>query len=577
MKNLAGSKSISQKIKSLKVAIYIRVSTHWQVDKDSLQVQQRELIAYSQLVLGINDYVIFEDAGYSAKNTDRPDFQKMMSRIRSGEFSHVLVWKIDRVSRNLLDFASMYAELRDLGVVFISKNEQFDTSTAIGEAMLKIILVFAELERNMTSERVTAVMLSRANNGQWNGGRVPYGYKRQEDTASFSIDDTEGMIVSRIFQMYEEHQSTLYIANALNSEKVFTRAGNAWSPIAVHKILTNPFYYGAYRYNIRKGTNGPRRADSEWVVFDEHHPPIISKERFDVIQYRLKQNKRGGNQKGRTVERKNVHMFSGLLECGHCGCVMTSSPGNRRADGWIPSNYACPNRRKSSSSCKGKYVSDVVVAPFILSLVSNIITAKDKVGQRTEPSVLEKKLLSGPVFCDVEHIKADGLNQLLSLMKSGTSGLEYSPEFKQNKDDDQASEIASLNDQRRKKDIALRRLKSLFLYGDEDIPEKEFIIERKKLIDEITAIDARLTELGMEEEASANIDDSFIEKASYFIMVEHLLNGDCNDPGSFIRDVDLSVVKSFLTTIIRKIVILDGQISSVTFRNGLLLDFCYRK
>ena len=110
-------------------------------------MQRRELIAYCQLVLGINDYVIFEDAGYSAKNTDRPDFQKMMTQIRSGEFSHVLVWKIDRVSRNLLDFASMYAELQNLGVIFISKNEQFDTSTAIGEAMLKIILIFAELER----------------------------------------------------------------------------------------------------------------------------------------------------------------------------------------------------------------------------------------------------------------------------------------------------------------------------------------------------------------------------------------------------------------------------------------------
>ena len=85
-----------------KVAIYIRVSTHWQVDKDSLQVQRRELIAYAEMVLGITDYVVFEDPGYSAKNTDRPDYQRMMSRLRSGEFSHLLVWKIDRISRNLL-------------------------------------------------------------------------------------------------------------------------------------------------------------------------------------------------------------------------------------------------------------------------------------------------------------------------------------------------------------------------------------------------------------------------------------------------------------------------------------------
>lgn len=168
--------SIRDKLSALKVAIYIRVSTHWQVDKDSLKVQERELISYCQMVLGINDYVVFTDPGYSAKNTDRPDYQAMMDRIRTGEFSHLLVWKIDRISRNIIDFATMSEELKRLGVAFVSKNEQFDTSTAMGEAMLQIIMVFAQFERKQTSERVTAVMLSRAGNGQWNGGRVPYGY-----------------------------------------------------------------------------------------------------------------------------------------------------------------------------------------------------------------------------------------------------------------------------------------------------------------------------------------------------------------------------------------------------------------
>lgn len=575
MNAVAAIPSTSKKITDLKAAIYIRVSTHWQVDKDSLQVQQRELIAYCQLVLGINDYVVFEDAGYSAKNTDRPDFQKMMARIRSGEFSHVLVWKIDRVSRNLLDFASMYAELQNLGVIFISKNEQFDTSTAIGEAMLKIILVFAELERNMTSERVTAVMLSRANNGKWNGGRVPYGYAHPKDSTSFSIDDTEGEVAKRIFQLYEEHQSCLYISNMLNSEKILTRAGGTWNSTSIHKILTNPFYYGAYRYNIRKGTDGQRRSDSEWVVVEDHHPPLISKERFDVIQYRLKQNKRGGNQRGISVEKKNVHIFSGLLVCGHCSDIMTATPGNRRADGWTPSNYACMNRRKGPSSCKSKYVSDVIVAPFVLSLISNILTAKDKIGSRTEPATLEKRLLSGAVFCDVKHIKPDGLNQLLPILKSGTSGLEYSPEFKRSQPNDAASEVEFLKDQRRKKEIALRRLKSLFLYGSEEIPEKEFILEQKKLIDDLNAIDAKLLKLDVDNAGLQSLDEAFVEKASYFIMVERIMNGDRDDPASFIRNVDLSVVKSFLNAIIRKIVILNGKVSSIEFKNGITLEFSY--
>ena len=144
-------KRVADVVNGQKSALYIRVSTHWQIDKDSLPLQREELINYSKYALGIEAHEVFEDAGYSAKNTDRPAYQQMMSRLRTGEFSHLVVWKIDRISRNLIDFATMYQELKSLGVTFVSKNEQFDTSSAMGEAMLKIILVFAELERNMTS------------------------------------------------------------------------------------------------------------------------------------------------------------------------------------------------------------------------------------------------------------------------------------------------------------------------------------------------------------------------------------------------------------------------------------------
>lgn len=114
-------KTAEELLNTIKVAIYIRVSTHWQVDKESLPVQRQDLISYCKFILNTDNYVIFEDPGYSAKNTDRPDFQKMMARVRTGEFTHILVWKIDRISRNLLDFAAMYQELKELGVTFVSK------------------------------------------------------------------------------------------------------------------------------------------------------------------------------------------------------------------------------------------------------------------------------------------------------------------------------------------------------------------------------------------------------------------------------------------------------------------------
>lgn len=140
--------------KKQKSALYVRVSTTHQIDKDSLPLQRSDLINYTKYVLGINDFEIFEDAGYSGGTTDRPAYQDMMNRIKMGEFTHLIVWKIDRISRNLRDFSDMYDELKKYNVTFISRNEQFDTSTAMGEAMLKIILVFAELERKLTGERV---------------------------------------------------------------------------------------------------------------------------------------------------------------------------------------------------------------------------------------------------------------------------------------------------------------------------------------------------------------------------------------------------------------------------------------
>ena len=111
--------------------------------------------------------------------------------------------------------------------------------------------------------------------------------------------------------------------------------------------------------------------------------------------------------------------------------------------------------------------------------------------------------------------------------------------------------------------------------GSEEIPETEFIIERKKLTDDLNAIDAKLLKLDVDNANLQSMDAAFVEKASYFIMVERIMNGDRDDPVSFIRNVDLSVVKSFLNTIIRKIIILSGKVSSIEFKNGITLEFSY--
>ena len=568
--------SISDNLKKKKAAIYIRVSTRYQVDKDSLQVQRRELSVYSEMVLGIPDYVIFEDAGYSAKNTDRPDYQLMMGRLRTGEFSHILVWKIDRISRNLLDFASMYKELKDLGVAFVSKNEQFDTSNAVGEAMLKIILVFAELERNMTSERVTAVMMSRASNGQWNGGRIPYGYIHDKETKQFSLDPVESKIVNMIWDVYEQYQSVNQVVKHLNGMGIKTRGEKDWTTAVVYKILTSVFYTGDYLYNVnREGSGYKKNPETEWLKIPNHHVPIISRERYDRVQYILKRNKRGGVDEGQSYIKKNIHIFAGLLRCAECGSNMSATLDKRRANGWRPSIYGCSKHRVSPAQCPNKYITDVTLGPFIFNYIANIIRAKGNVGPRTSLDVLEKKILRGSVFSKVDHIERKGLEDLYNILLSGKSGMEYRPPVVFNKNSS-LSEKEVLEDRRRKAETAMNRLKSLYLYGDETLPKKDFVIEHERIAKELTEVEARLAELESKDSGSMLNSDSLIKKASYFIMVQKLLDDRYIDFESYIRKIDPSVPRNFLLTIIDKIEIDQGRVSSIYFKNGMVHHFIYK-
>ena len=389
-------------IRQTKVAIYIRVSTAHQVDKDSIPMQKKDLIAYCQLILGTDNYEFFEDAGYSGKNTDRPAFQEMMNRIRMNEFTHVLVWKIDRISRNLLDFAEMYEELQSLRVTFVSKNEQFDTSTAIGEAMLKIILVFAELERNMTSERVTATMISRANSGQWNGGRIPFGYSYDSESKTFSILENEAAICIELKDLYLKNKSLVFTARALNEKGYKTRSGVDWTPTSVWIIASSPFYAGIYRYNRYKGTeNRTINPEDEWVMVKDHHPAIFTLEEHELMCNTLKNNSRNlENTSGRIHSANTIHVFQGIAYCGKCRNKMVSTPGRKHTDGYRSSNYSCPLHRKSHK-CDNSTVNDIIIGEFVINYILNMLNAKKSFSCINTPDELQKKLLTGSTFSDI--------------------------------------------------------------------------------------------------------------------------------------------------------------------------------
>ena len=569
-------KTIPQ-IEQKRAAIYVRVSTQYQVDRASLPVQRSELMNYAKYALDIPDFVIFEDAGYSAKNTDRPDYQQMMARIRTGEFSHLLVWKIDRISRNLLDFAAMYSELKQLGVVFVSKNEQFDTSSAMGEAMLKIILVFAELERNMTAERVSAVFLSRANDGIWNGGKVPFGYAYDKQTKTFSILEDEAKTVRLIYALYESSKSLVTVSKALNERGIKTRNGSEWSPTTVHTMLSNPFYSGTYRYNYRNESDPhhhvPKKKE-DWILVKNHHPAIVSSEHQAAVELILASKSYGKNQ---TYQRKNSHAFAGLLTCGYCGSTMAATIDRARADGWRPSVYIC-SRRRMSNDCQNKYVSDVTLGPFVLNFFANLIKASNSFGKSTSIETLEKKLLRGDALSIVDHIERPGLEELYNHLRSGFDEKPFdSLAVNAAEASSDVQERDLLLADKRRLERALKRLNAIYLYGDEEIPGKDFILDRKSITDSLQQIDDRLKELDAAAVFDVSLsDDEFMEKASQFILTQQLLDKRSVNYEKFIRKIDPRIVKDFLNETVSNFCIKDGLTTSVLFKNGIELRFCYK-
>lgn len=542
-------------------------------------MQRNDLVQYCKLILGTDDYVIFEDAGYSGKNTDRPMYQSMLNQIRSGLFTHVLVWKLDRISRNLLDFASMYSELKSLGVTFVSKNEQFDTSTAMGEAMLKIILVFAELERNMTSERVTATMISRASQGQWNGGRIPFGYAYDRETSTFSIDDNEAAVVRRIFDDYEKLKSLTILARRLNASGYRTRANSFWSPASLYIILHNVFYVGDYRYNVLKEGDRQRpKPQSEWVTVPDHHVAIISREQHKRVELLLASNDRRAKERNIDYSPKHTHVFGGMVICGECNRLMTCTPMQRGKKPFPCTRYTCSTRRKLKDACSGVSVTDITIGEFAINYILNMLNLQKTFVSSMTLSEIEAALLRGSTFSYIDHIDEQGLTDLYGVLSSGIlNGPVYGRGYTVTHEEAPSEDDSSLKKERAKIERALERLQNLFLYSDDSMSESEYVIKRSELVSRLEEVNEQIGIIQSAEWHASLSDETFVQKASEFIISKNLEDRNYIYYERLASEVDEKSLKAFFVSVIDNIVLSGGKIVSITFRNGLSHSFTTKK
>lgn len=565
----------------MKSALYVRVSTSHQIDKDSLPFQRKELKNYSKYFLGVDDYEIFEDAGYSGKNTDRPKFQEMMSRIKAGEFSHLVVWKIDRISRNLKDFTTMYEELKGYGTTFISKNEQFDTSSAMGEAMLKIILVFAELERNLTAERVYSIMLDRASEGKWNGATVPLGYERKDKNFPV-INAKEAETIKLIFNLYEKTKSTNEVKHLLEIEGLTTKKNNKWTSTSVATIIRNPFYIGTYRYNYRYRTTHKKRPEKEWIVVKDNHEAIISKEQYDKVNTIMDKNAygRGGD---RSYE-SHIHIFKSLIYCAKCHKKYIASTDKPRKDGYKPSLYRCYNyvhSKKQYRTCTG-YLGEVKLGPFAINYIANLYLAHNLILSKKDKitcNKLEKILLKGSTFKDIAGIS--NISEIRDiLLRSSDSWFESEP----NKDEliyavdfKKDSTLKALNNEKKKIERALNRLENLYFFDDEAINEKDYLIKKRKFEKQLTKINENIKKLTLEHSKSLpGYDLSFMKKVTKYFLSQVDISKPINY-NNLVSVVNKSLLQEFIQSTLRKIVVEeDKTISSIEFINGMVHKFVYR-
>lgn len=559
-------------------ALYVRVSTKYQVDKDSLPFQKKKLKEYLKF-LGIKNFVIFEDDGYSAKNTDRPQYQKMMSGIRRGEFSHLIVWKVDRISRNLLDFASMYDELKRNKVTFISLNEQFDTSTAIGEAMLKIILIFAELERQMTAERVMGIMLDRAESGLWNGGHIPFGYKLTDDVTFPIPDDEETKIIHSIFDKYEETKSCIQVSRWLNNHGIKGKRGGEWTSKLIHDIIRNPFYIGTYRYNVRESARGQLKPEEEWVVRTDNHIGIIEKEQFIRCNRVMDENASTRNT-AEYRDTEHVHTFSGLLRCAACGSGMQAAKDRPRANGFRPSVYRC-SRRVRMLDCESKTISEIILGPFVLNYIANMSRIQKNFKNIVSPEKMKSELLKGVEFKDVISIEEEGLNATYNalLYRTVQSG-SYQPginRFESDTDLSAVDELKLLKAEQAKTEKAIERLLDLYLYDPESMTKEQMSSKQNTLKTKLSEITERITEIESESSIERASDISFIKKASAFLVSQKIVSKKHIDYVELALTIDNAILKDFFQQIIDYIEIDEGRIVAICFANGLTHRFKYKE
>lgn len=452
------------------IFIYSRKSK-WTGRGESVENQLamcRDYIQYNIEGAGEAEIVTYEDEGYSGKNTNRPQFQKMMQEIKKGNCNYLVCYKLDRLGRNIADLANLVETLNKLNVSFISIKERFDTSTPIGKAMLYFAGVLAQMEREQIAERVRDNMVMLARKGRWLGGNTPLGFAAEaEEKVSvngksrksfrLAVEEQEMQTVRFIFQEYLKNQSLMGIVKYFLSHGIQTKRGREYTTTAIRDILANPVYctadqqayeyfwnlgcqvcmekeeadgrYGLIAYAKTSSAQYKNKSNSpeKWIVAKGKHPGIISGQDFAKIQKLLAKNSSRGE--GWHKVQNPVALLSGGLYCS-CGHLMrpkyysskqVTETGERKFSYLCPYKDMTHGEKCSVSNVQGNTLDELVCREVLRYTEENsdIHRILQEVMARIDDTKEETVTAADLLEQEIQKRKKEVQNLISVLAKSG--------------------------------------------------------------------------------------------------------------------------------------------------------------
>jgi site-specific DNA recombinase len=348
----------------IRCAIYTRKSTDEGLDREfnSLDAQRESAEAYIASQQHERWACLpdpYDDGGYTGGNMDRPALQRLLEDIEAGKIDCIVVYKVDRLSRSLLDFSRLVELFDEHGVSFVSVTQQFNTTHSMGRLTLNILLSFAQFEREIISERTRDKMAATRRKGKWSGGHPILGYDVVE--RKLVINEAEAARVRQIFELYVENQSLVSTIQELNrrgwTTKLWTikkggqSGGRPFDKGNLHGLLTNVLYIGQVRYKEE--------------VHPGEHQGLVDPVLFERVQALLHENAR---TEGAATRGRFTALLTGLLRCVPCACSMPHTHTVKRNTRYR--YYVCLHAQKQGwSACPSQSVPAAEIERFVIDQI----------------------------------------------------------------------------------------------------------------------------------------------------------------------------------------------------------------